>query len=42
MKPNSCFVNNYFGVGLKVWLANMVMQSVFNEYEALTYTCHYL
>ena len=31
-KPNSCFVNNYFDVGLKVWQANMDIQSVFNEY----------
>ena len=22
-KPNSCFVNNYFDVGLKAWQANM-------------------
>ena len=23
MQPNSCFVNNYFDAGLKVWQTNM-------------------
>ena len=23
-QPNSCFVNNYFDVGLKAWQANML------------------
>ena len=27
-EPNSCFVNNYFDVGLKTWQANMDMQPV--------------
>ena len=29
-EPNSCFVNNYFDVGLKAWQANTNMQPVFN------------
>ena len=33
---NSCFVNNYFDVGLKVWHANMGIQTVFNEYKMVT------
>ena len=37
-KPNSCFVNNYFDVGLKALQENMDRQPVFNEYEAVTYT----
>ena len=39
--PNSCFVNNYFSDGLKVWQANMDIQPVFNEYTAVTYMCSY-
>ena len=38
-KPNSCFVNNYFDVGLKAWQENMEIQLVFNEYKAVTYMC---
>ena len=34
-EPNSCFANNYFNVGLKVW------QPVFTEYKAATYLCQY-
>ena len=39
--PNSCFVNNYFEVGLKAWKANMDIQPVFNEYKAIAYMCSY-
>ena len=39
--PNSYFVNNYFSDGLKAWQANMDIQSVFNEYKAVTYMCSY-
>ena len=40
--PNSCFVNNYFQLVLKAWDANMDMQSVINEYKAISYICAYL
>ena len=40
-ESNSCFVNNYFDVGLKVRQANMDIQPVFNEYKAVTYMCQY-
>ena len=40
-QPNPCFVNNYFDVALKAWLANMDIQLVFNEYNAVTYMCQY-
>ena len=39
--PNSCFVNNYFDAGLRAWQANMDIQPVFNEYEAVAYMCSY-
>ena len=35
-EPNSCFVNNYFDIGLKVWQVNIDIQPVFNEYKAVT------
>ena len=35
-ESNSCFVNNYFDVGLKAWQANMDRQPVLNEYKAVT------
>ena len=35
-EPNSCFVNNYFDVGLKAWQVNIDIQPVFNEYKAVT------
>ena len=35
-QPNSCFVDNYFDVGLKTWQANTDMQPIFNEYKAVT------
>ena len=39
---NSCFVNNYFDIGLLVWEANIDIQPVFNYYKAATYMCSYL
>ena len=36
-QPNSCFVNNYFDVGLKAWQANLDIPPVFHEYKAVTY-----
>ena len=40
--PNSCFVNNYFKIGLSAWQANMDIQPVFNEHNAIAYICEYL
>ena len=40
--PNSCFVNNYFQLGLKSWDANMDIQPVINEYKVISYMCVYL
>ena len=40
-QSNSCFVNNYLDVGLKVWQTNMDIQPDFNEYETVTYMCQY-
>ena len=40
-ESNFCFVINYFDVGLKAWQANMDIQPVFNEYNAVTYMCQY-
>ena len=37
IEPNSCFVNNYFDVGLKAWQVNIDIKPVFNEYKAVTY-----
>lgn len=39
---NSCFVNNYFDIGLLAWEANIDIQPVFNQYKAITYMCSYL
>ena len=39
---NSCFVNNYFDIGLLAWEANMDIQPVFNYYKAITYMCSYM
>ena len=39
--PNSCFVNNYFTIGLQAWEANIDIQPVFNYYKAVTYMCSY-
>lgn len=41
-KLNSCFVSNYFDNGLKVWQANIFIQPVFKEYEAVAYMCSYV
>lgn len=41
-KLNSCFVSNYFDDGLKVCQANMVIQLVFIDYEAVAYMCSYV
>ena len=40
--PTSCFINNYFKVGLEAWEANMDIQPVFNEKKAVAYMCAYL
>ena len=40
-QPGSWFVNNYLDVGLKAWQAEMYVQTVFNDYKAVTYMCHY-
>ena len=40
-RPNSCFVNNYFTIGLQAWEANIDIQPVFNYYKAVTYMCSY-
>ena len=39
---DSCFVNNYFDIGLLAWEANIDIQPVFNYYKAITYMCSYL
>ena len=39
--PNSCFVNNYFDIGLRAWDANMDIQPVFNDFKAISYMCSY-
>ena len=38
---NSCFVDNYFDVSLKAGQANMDIQPIFKEYQAVTYMCQY-
>ena len=38
----SCFVSNYFDIGLLAWEANIDIQPVFDYYKALTYMCSYL
>ena len=40
-EPNSCFVNNYFDVGLKAWQENIDTQPVFNEHKAVAYLCQH-
>ena len=40
-RTDSCFVNNYFDIGLLAWEANINIQPVFNYYKA-TYMCSYL
>ena len=39
---NSCFVNNYFNIGLLAWEANIGIQPVFYYHKAVTYMCSYL
>ena len=39
---DSCFFNNYFGIALLAWEANIDIQQVFNNYKALTYMYSYL
>ena len=39
---NSCFVNNYFDIGLLAWEANIDIQPVFDHHKAVTYMCSYL
>ena len=41
IQPNSCFVNNYFDVGLKALQANIDIQPIFYEYKAVTYMWQY-
>lgn len=38
----SCFINNYFPIGLMSWEANLDIQPVYNHYKAITYMCAYL
>ena len=40
-EPNSCFVNNYFDVGLKAWQENIDIQPVFIVHKAVAYLCQY-
>ena len=40
-QPNSCFVNNYFALGLEAWEANLDIQPVFNYFKAVSYMCSY-
>ena len=42
MIPNSLFVDNYFCRGLIGWEANMGIQPMFNNYEAVALMCAYL
>ena len=39
--PNSCFINNYFDLGLRAWQANMNIQPAFDEHKAVAYMCSY-
>jgi len=41
--PDSCFVNNYFPIGLSSWEANIDIQPIiYKYYKAITYMCAYL
>ena len=40
IEPNSCFVNNYFDVGLKAFQENII-QPVFDEYNVVAYMCQF-
>ena len=39
--PDSCFINNYFALGLEAWEANLDIQPVFNYFKAVSYMCSY-
>ena len=39
---NSCFVNNYFDIGLLAWEASIDIQPVLDYYKAVTYMCSHL
>ena len=39
--PNSCFINNYNPVMLKIWRANINLQPVINYYKAVSYMSAY-
>ena len=39
---NSCFLNNYFKIGMKAWEVNMDIQPVFNEQKAIAYIHAYM
>ena len=38
---DSCFINNYFVVGVQGFAANVDLQPVFNRYKCITYVCSY-
>ena len=40
-QPYSCFVKNYFNIGLKAWQPNMDMQHVFIEHMVVPIFCQY-
>ena len=39
---DSCFVNNYFDIGLLAWETNIDTQPAFDYHKAITYICGYL
>ena len=39
--PDSCFINNYFSIGLKAFNANIDLQPVFNYLRCIAYMCAY-
>ena len=42
LPPSSCFVNNYFKIGLSAWQANMDLHPVFSEHKVIAYMYGYL
>ena len=38
-EPNACFINSYFVEGSQTWKVNINIQTVFNDYKAVTYMC---
>ena len=40
-QANSCFISNYFHVGLRTWQTITEKQPVLNKYMAVTYMCQY-